>query len=121
MKKPWGLIPKILDGRKKIESRWYMHKCRPWDKIGRGDVVYFKNSGEPVQVKAEVSKVLQFSDLNPKKVKEILQKFGKEDGLDKKDIPHYFKLFKSKKYCLLIFLKNPAPIRHFEIDKSVTN
>ena len=32
MKKSWGLIPKILDGRKKIESRWGIHKCSPWGK-----------------------------------------------------------------------------------------
>lgn len=27
------LIPKILSGEKKIESRWYMMRVAPWDKI----------------------------------------------------------------------------------------
>jgi len=58
MRKSWGLLPKILTGEKTIESRWYKNKCSPWGKIKRGDVVYFKNSGEPVTIKAEVSKII---------------------------------------------------------------
>jgi len=33
MRKSWGLTDKILNGRKKIESRWYFVKYRPWDSI----------------------------------------------------------------------------------------
>lgn len=65
MRKSWGLTQKILDGRKKIESRWYSVKCRPWDQIESGEIIYFKDSGEPVKLKAEVSKVMQFADLTP--------------------------------------------------------
>ncbi len=36
MKKAWGLTDKILDGRKKIESRWYLAKRKPWDSIKAG-------------------------------------------------------------------------------------
>lgn len=60
MRKSWGLLPKILSGEKTIESRWYMARYAPWNRIEKGDIVYFKNSGEPVTVKAEVSKVMQF-------------------------------------------------------------
>jgi len=118
MKKSWGLTEKILDGRKKIESRWYLSKRAPWNKIKKDETVYFKNSGEPVKMKAEVAKVLQFCDLTPKKVKELLNKYGNADGLEKAKIPEFFKLFKDKKYCLLIFLKNPVKIRTFDIDKT---
>jgi ASC-1-like (ASCH) protein len=111
MKKSWGLIPKILNGEKKIESRWYKTKHIPWDKIKAGDKVYFKNSGEPVSVKAEVSKVSQFFDLVPAKVKKILEKHGKDDGLGIDDIPRFFEMFKDKKYCILIFLKNSEKLK----------
>lgn len=117
MRKSWGLLPKILSGEKRIESRWYKNKYSPWDKIKRGDVVYFKNSGEPVSLKAEVNKVIQFSNLVPRRVKEILEKYGKEDGLGVKDLPKFFQKFKDKKYCILVFLKNPRKIKPFEIDK----
>ncbi len=118
MKKSWGLTDKILSGRKKIESRWYATKYRPWDNIKEGEVVYFKDSGEPIRIKAEVSKVIQFADLTPKKVKEILYEYGKDDGIENEKIPEFFERFKDKKYCMLIFLKNPQEIKPFEIDKT---
>jgi ASC-1-like (ASCH) protein len=118
MKKSWGLTNKIFSGQKKIESRWYKVKYAPWDRIKAGEVVYFKNSGSPVTLKADVEKVLQFSDLTPEKVKEILDKYGSDDGIEKQDIPKFFELFKNKKYCVLIFLKNPQKIPPFDINKS---
>lgn len=117
MKKSWGLTKKILIGEKKIESRWYTSKYSPWDRIKKGEVVYFKDSGEPVEIKVEVSKVLQFSDLSPKKVKEILNEYGRPDGINIKDTKKFYNLFKDKKYCILIFLKNPKKIKPFEINK----
>jgi len=118
MKKSWGLTQKILSGQKKIESRWYKSKCALWGKIGKDDVVYFKNSGEPVSIKAEVEKVISFSDLTPGKVRQILNEYGSDDGIEKSKIKEFFELFKNKNYCLLIFLKNPRKIEPFEIDKT---
>ena len=118
MKKLWGLTEKILSGDKKIESRWYMMRCAPWDRIKVGESVYFKNSGEPVTIKTTVAKILQFKELTPKKVKEILGKFGPDDGIEVKDVPKFYERFKDKKYCLLVFIKNPVRIKPFEIDKT---
>lgn len=116
MRKSWGLLPKILSGSKKIESRWYCSRIAPWDRIKSGEIVYFKDSGFPVAVKTEVSKVLQFSDLNPAKVKEILAKYSSKLGID--NVDNFFERFKSKKYCVLVFLKNPEKIFPFDINKS---
>jgi len=118
MRKSWGLTDKILSGQKKIESRWYLNKYQPWDNIKAGEFVYFKDSGEPVKLRAEISRVMQFSNLTPKKVKEILDKYGKDDGLEKSEIPRFFKRFKDKKYCILVFLKNVRAVKPFTIDKT---
>src|SRR3990167_1167490 len=118
MRKSWGLLGKILTGKKKIESRWYKNKCRPWDKIKKGDTIYFKDSGEPASLKAKVEKIFQFENLTPEKVKNILNKYAKDDGIEKERIPEFFRRFENKKYCLLIFLKNPQKIRPFEINKT---
>jgi len=118
MRKSWGLTQKILSGEKKVESRWYSVKYRPWDSIKKGETVYFKDSGEPVKIKAEVSKIMQFADLTHGRVKEILDKYGDEDGLEKEKIPEFFERFKDKKYCMLIFLRNPQEIEPFEINKT---
>lgn len=118
MKKSWGLTQKILNGQKKIESRWYSVKYKPWDSIKKGDVVYFKDSCELVKIKTEVRNVIQFAGLTPQKVKELLDKYGDDDGIGKERVPEFFKRFKNKKYCILIFLKNPVEIKPFEIDKT---
>jgi ASC-1-like (ASCH) protein len=118
MRKSWGLTKKIMNGQKKIESRWYSLKCKPWDKIKAGETIYFKDSGEPVRLKTEVSKVIQFSDLTPKRVKEILVEYGDAAGLEKEKISDFFVRFKDKKYCILVFLKNPQKIKPFDIDKT---
>ncbi|OGF27489.1 hypothetical protein A2331_00825 [Candidatus Falkowbacteria bacterium RIFOXYB2_FULL_34_18] len=118
MKKSWRLTQKILSGQKKIESRWYKVKRAPWDLIKTGEAVYFKDSGAPVTIKTEVDKVIQFSDLTPKNVKKILYQYSRADGLGIDKIPEFFKMLKDKKYCILIFLKNPQRIKPFEIDKS---
>lgn len=117
MKKSWGLTQKILSGQKKIESRWYKTKHSPWGKIEKGDVVYFKNSGEPVSIKTEVEKVISFPNLTPEKVKQILDEYGGDDGIEKNKIKEFFELFKNKNYCLLIFLKNSERVEPFEINK----
>jgi ASC-1-like (ASCH) protein len=118
MRKSWGLTKKILNGQKKIESRWYLTKRKPWNSIKKGEIVYFKDSGEPVRLSAKVRKIIQFADLTPKRVREILDEYGNEDGLEKEKIPEFFEAFKNKKYCMLIFLENPQEIEPFEIDKT---
>lgn len=118
MKKSWKLIPKILDGRKTIESRWGVNKCSPWGKVKVGDKVYFKNSGEPVTVVAEVLEIKEFENLNIKKAREIFEKYGGDDGISIDDMDTMVDWAKNKKYCTLIYLTKIKKVIPFEIDKT---
>lgn len=120
MRKTWGLTQKILSGEKTIESRWYMNRYKPWNDINRGDIVYFKDAGEPVKIQTVVDKVIQFENLTSQKVSQILNQYAKADGLgvNKKSINSFFQLFKNKRYCLLVFLKDPKQVKPFTINKS---
>ncbi len=117
MKKSWGFTEKIFDGRKSIESRWYDSKKAPWDAIKKGETVYFKNSGEAVSLKARVKKLIQFDNLNPVQARQILDEHGGSIGIEKKDMPVFLKIFRQKKYCVLIFLEKPEKILPFAINK----
>jgi ASC-1-like (ASCH) protein len=117
MRKSWGLTEKIASGEKIIESRWYKVKYAPWGCIKSGEKIYFKNSGEPVTLSAEVEKVLYFSDLTPEKVLEILEKYAKDDGIEEERIPEFFERFKHKRFCILIYLKHVQRVVPFEINK----
>ena len=117
MKKAWGLIPKILDGRKKIESRWGKFRCAPWGKVNIGDTIYFKNSGEPVIVRAKVKKIKAFDNLDPQKVQDILWKYGGDDGISVFDLEKTSLWAKDKKYCTLIYLEDAKKVQTFNISK----
>jgi ASC-1-like (ASCH) protein len=117
MRKSWGLTRKVLTGQKSVESRWYKVRYAPWNRIGPGDTVYFKDSGEPITVKAEVEKVTAFSGLTPGRVRGILHEYAGPDGLEKHEIPRFFEMFRDKRYCMLIFLRNPERVEPFSIDK----
>lgn len=117
MQKSWGFTEKIATGQKTIESRWYNVKYAPWGGISPGDSIYFKNTGEPITIQAEVKKVKYFSDLTPKRVQTILEHYGKEIGIDEQEIAKFFEMFKHKSYCILIYLKGARYIEPFEINK----
>lgn len=89
----------------------------PWNKIKKGDVVYFKNSGEPVIAKAIVDKVFQFEDLNLQKTKRIIKDFGDKIKFVGSNNPNFPEWFTGKNYAILIFLKNPERIKPFNINK----
>jgi ASC-1-like (ASCH) protein len=118
MKKSWGFCDKILRGEKTIESRWYMARRAPWNRIGKGDIVYFKNTGEPVSLRARVRRVVQFDALTPTAVKNILSRYGSAIGIPQKDVPRFIAMFRKKKYAILVFLRDPKLVRPFEIKKS---
>ena len=117
MQKSWGFTEKIATGQKVIESRWYNIKYAPWGRISSGDSIYFKNTDEPITIQAEVEKVLNFSNLTPEKVQTIFEHYSKELGLDESDILRFFEMFKHKRYCILIYLKDAHHIQPFEINK----
>jgi ASC-1-like (ASCH) protein len=118
MKPAWRFLPQIEAGKKTIESRWYNNRCSPWDKINPGDMIYFKDSGQPVTLRAEVTKVRQFEQLDPTKIRKILSCFGLQIGIDQEALPHFAELLKNKKYGILIYLQNPRRVKPFTINKS---
>ncbi len=117
MKPAWHFLPKILSGQKIIESRWYLSKRSPWGQIQSGDTVFFKDTGQPVTAKATAKKILAFENLTPAKIMTILWEYGQADGINQSQVPVFYERFKNKKYCLLIFLKNPEAVPPFEVNK----
>ncbi len=116
MKKEWQLLPKILSGEKKIESRWYQNKVAPWDRVKAGETVYFKNSGEPVTLKALVENVLQFADLTPTKIETLVSQYGQKIAFVEPTTAS--KSLQGKRYAILIFLTQPQVLeKPFAIDK----
>jgi S-adenosylmethionine:tRNA-ribosyltransferase-isomerase (queuine synthetase) len=118
LNKQWKLIPKILNKEKTIETRWYLTRRDPWNKVMQGDTIYFKDSGEKVTAKAQVEKVLQYDHYSEKQLKEIIEKYGGKGQIYFEDsIEEEFEYVKDKNYAILMFLKNPESIKPFDINK----
>lgn len=118
MKTSWQLLPKILSGEKIVESRWYKNRHAPWGRINPGDTLYFKDSGKPVTVKSNVTKVEQIEIQNNSQALIIMQKYALADlGTTKlsSDIRNYIT---DKKYAIFVHFNRAKKIDPFEIDKS---
>tara|TARA_Y100000310_G_scaffold295459_1_gene326809 strand:+ start:23944 stop:24351 length:408 start_codon:yes stop_codon:yes gene_type:complete len=110
LQKQW--LPLIIEGEKTIESRWYKTKRTPYGKIKTHDTIYFKETGKLVTVKAIVEKALFYDKLTPAKIKSIIEKHGKEIGIDASYVNE------KVNYCTLIWLKEVKEIEPFNINKT---
>ena len=117
MKKSWGLTGKILTGEKTLEERWYKFKRSPFGVVKAGDTIYFKDSGEPVSIKAKITKVLQFENLTPEKSEQIVKKYAHADLGSGEVTPEIKEYIANKNYCVIIFFENAKKIKPFEINK----
>jgi len=112
LKKGW--LEKILLGEKTIESRWYKNNKTPYKRITCGDIIYFKETGKPITVKAITKKALFFDKLDRDKTKKIIKKYGKDICISQS----FSREVLGKRYCTLIFLENVQPIdQPFKINK----
>ena len=118
MKKEWELLPKIITGVKKVESRWYKLKTAHWNKVKKGDHLYFKDSGCPVSVKAKVSDIKPFLIENNKHGLEIMQNYAFLDLGENKIPVSVRKYMYNKKYAIFVFFTDIEKIKPFEIDKT---
>ena len=116
MRASGDLLGKILSGEKTIESRWYVARRAPWNRITVGDLVYFKYAGALVTARARVAKVLQFS-LTREVVFHILTTYGAAIGFLSATFSSDVSRLSLKKYCILVFLTSVEEIEPFAIDK----
>ena len=108
-------LTKILLGEKTIESRWYKSKTVPWGNIKAGEIIYFKESGNPVRAKAQIAEVMQFF-LPQTNIPDLLEKYAQEICFSNPR-PELIQWCSQRKYCILIRLKNVELIEPFEINK----
>jgi len=117
MKKEWRLIEKILSGEKILETRWYKNKYAPWDKIKNGEMIYFKDSGKGVSVKAIIKRVQQYEIRDEKQRNDIIEKVWKDDLGERGDKNILENYSKGKRYCIVIYFYKAEEVKSFNINK----
>jgi hypothetical protein len=60
----------------------------------------------------------QFSDLNEKKIQDILKTYSHADLWTNSILTEISNYVRWKKYCIIVHLKNPCAVKPFEINKT---
>lgn len=115
MKPVWKLIPKILNGQKTIESRWYQHRVAPWNRIKVDERIFFKDSGKPVSAMARVSFVIQKEARSIEDLEALVQEYAEPIQMVERN-PNTWKT--KPRYVILMGLAEVQPITPFHIDKT---
>jgi len=111
LKKPY--LDAILEGRKKIESRFTKTKRHAFGRVFPGDTLFLKISSGPVCARATVTAVKNFENLTPGQIIKIKQRYN-----------HYIKgsdeYWQSKmdcRYGFLVWLTDVRTIEPVRINK----
>jgi len=105
----------IINGEKKMESRFSMNKISPFEKVKKGDVVILKESGGPVTGAFVAGEVLFFNNINRIVIDEIESEYGKAicSSYDK----NFWKNRSKAKYGSLIEVKKIKIFTPFKSEK----
>jgi len=111
LKKPY--LDAILDGRKRVESRFSKTKRYAFGQVLPGDILFLKLSSGPVCAVATVAAVKNFENLTPKQIAEIKQQYNRYiRGTDE-----YWHSRANCKSGFLVWLKDVRAIEPVRIHK----
>ena len=103
----------IMEGKKKIETRFAKRPCPPFERVSNGDVVLLKHAGGDVVGVCEIEKVW-FYHLDPKAFAFIKDRFGEmicpADG-------SFWTERETKNVATLMLVKNVVPVNDIRIEK----
>ena len=102
---PKTVIESILNGQKKIETRFSKHRIIPFGVISAGDIVYLKSSSSDILGQFRVKKVICYEGLDYSDIEKLFVTFGED--IQSGDLQFDESFFKSKKtarFGTLIFI-----------------
>ena len=102
----------MLEGKKKVESRFSKNKIVPYNKIEKEDIVIVKKSGGEVVAYFTIKDIL-FFNLEQTNISEIRKKYEKELCVDEE----FWKKKETSRYASLIFIDKLYKLDSFKISK----
>lgn len=103
----------ILNGSKKIESRWSIHKIVPYEMVNINDTLLLKKTGCDITATCVVKDVKYFK-LDDKVLEAIENKYASDICMSSES----FKGMKNKKYCTLVWVDNVKEITPIKVKRS---
>lgn len=96
---------KVARGFKTVETRFAKGRSTPFERVASGDMIYFKDFGGPISVRAAVRRVEFYEDLTPEDVEGLRRLYEKEIAAD----DGFWAAAAAKRYATLAFLSLPEP------------
>jgi predicted transcriptional regulator len=105
----------ILNGVKKIESRFSINKISPFKKVNEGDLIILQESGGPVKGAFISGNVKYYENINENILQEIEKLYGQKicSSYDKE----FWKNRNKANYASLIEVKNVKKVNPFKSQK----
>ena len=96
-----NLLDKVLNGNKRLDTRFSKEKCAPYDSINNGDTIYLKESDGPIVAKAKAVKIKFYANLDDEKIQLFkytynTQLYMDDDFWNRESDSHYATLFTLK-------------------------
>ncbi len=111
LKKPY--LDAILQGRKRIESRFTKTKSHGFGRVGAGDRLFLKLSSGPVCATATAAAVKNFQNLNPDQILHLKQCYNQHIVGDEE----YWRSKMDCRFGFLVWLKDIKPVEPVWINK----
>lgn len=103
----------ILEGKKRIESRFSKHAIAPYYQIGPGELVLLKLTGGPV-VGCFMADTVEFVTLNDQERARLKQDYNEAICAD----DDFWKAREDKRYATLVGVRNARELRPAPVAKS---
>lgn len=111
LKKPY--LDAILEGRKRVESRFTKTKRPAFGRVFASDKLFLKVSSGPVCARAAVTAVKNFENLTPKQIIRIKHRYNH----DIKGSDEYWHSKMDSRFGFLVWLTDVRPIEPVRINK----
>lgn len=111
LKRPY--LEAILEGRKRIESRFARTRRSPFEQVSAGDKLFLKVSSGPVCAAATAAAVENFAGLTPKRILKLKERYNHYIcGSDE-----YWRSRANCRFGFLVWLKDIERIEPMQIGK----
>ncbi len=104
----------VLQGRKRIESRFSRRRSAPFERVSPGDMLLLKRSGGPIAGVAHVACAC-FYQLDADTLAEIRDQYSREMCADG---PDFWRARESARYATLIRLEHVRSLRPVKYEKA---
>lgn len=107
----------ILNGEKRIESRFSINKCSPYKKVKENDIVFIKDSGKSIIAYFIVKKVEYYINNNENIINHIKSNYANDICAFNDE---FWEERHKKKYISLIWIKGLTLITPFNVEKKIS-